>query len=544
MSSRFDKALAELVFRGEHELSIFEVAARLLATVTGWRFAAIGQLCDDGEHVEMLAAADGGELRPIWTYALEGTPCCHVYETNITDPYWYIGEGLIEKFPEDAALMEKGFLAYRGELFFDDRGAPAGHVFCMHDAEMPDDDDDTRWFFRMLTQRIGAEFNRLKSEQALAVQQDRYTRATEAGRVGVWEWDLETDNVYFAPNLEAMLGCAPGEHIRRIDQWLERVEPEFHQPMLDAAQAFRTRERSGELVAEYKVVLNSGEERWFEARSHSIDNDGGGPVKLIGTDTDITERKQGERDLQEAYVAVEKANAAKSEFLANISHELRTPLNSIIGFSDMLRTEVFGTLGAPENKEYAEYINTSGKHLLSVIGDILDLSKIEAGEGTLQEESIDVRDLINDAHDIVFDQAAQKNQLLPVDIQPYLPLLKGDRFKVLQVLLNLLSNAIKFTEDDGTVVTRAALDSDGTFVISVIDTGVGIAAADIALVLEPFGQAGNAYTRPSDGAGLGLAIVKSIATLHGGTVEIESEVGDGTEVTVRFPANRVIHPSP
>ncbi|MBT6096511.1 MAG: PAS domain-containing protein [Rhodospirillaceae bacterium] len=539
MRAKFDKALAELVFRGEHDHSIYQVAAPLLTSATGWRYAAIGRLDDNGKRVEVLAAADGGKMQQTWSYDLADTPCAHVYESDIFDPYWFVGSGLIEKYPNDKALLEGEFVAYRGELFFDDRGQPAGHVFCMHDAEMSDD-DETRWFFRMLTQRIGAEFNRMNSELALRVQGERSERATQAGRVGVWEWDLETDQVYFAPNLEKMLGCNDGEHIKHIDQWIKRVDPEFGQPMLDAAQAFREQRRTGEMVAEYRTTLEDGTVRWFEARSHSIGGENGQPLKLIGTDTDITERKQAEDRLLDALKQVEKANAAKSDFLANTSHELRTPLNSIIGFSDMLLGETFGALGSEQNKEYIEIINKSGKHLHSVIGDILDLAKVESGEVDISEEAIDIRDLIIDAHDIVSDQAAKKSIRLPIDHQPAIPLLMGDKLKILQVLLNLLGNAIKFTRDGGTVSTSAFVNNDGFFVIAVEDSGIGIAKTDIATILEPFSQAGHAYTRSSDGTGLGLAIVKSFMELHGGTLQLESQLGAGTKVNACFPAHRII----
>jgi signal transduction histidine kinase len=246
--------------------------------------------------------------------------------------------------------------------------------------------------------------------------------------------------------------------------------------------------------------------------------------------------------LRKAKKSAESANLAKSEFLANMSHELRTPLNSIIGFSDMLKAEIFGPVGRDENKEYVEYINSSGHHLYRIIGDILDLSKIEAGEDNLSEEIIDVRDLINDAQDMIADQASKKQLALPIDIQPQLPLLMADRIKVLQILLNLLSNAVKFTLDQGTVITQARINEAGEFAISVKDTGVGIAPQELATVMEPFGQGGSTYTRSHDGTGLGLALIKTMTEMHGGAVSLESELGKGTIVTVSFPSERISAP--
>ncbi len=205
MTSLIDEALARLVGRHDRPEQLFETAVELLTGVTGWRFAAVGALNAAGKGVDILAASQDGEAQPNWSYDLAGTPCCDVYDGTIEDPYWFVAEGLAEKYPDDKPLAERGFTAYRGELFFDDHGNAAGHVFMMHDRPTLDE-ERSRWFFRLITQRIGAEYNRMRMEQTLATQQDRYGRATAAGNVGIWEWNLDTGAVYFAPNLERMLG--------------------------------------------------------------------------------------------------------------------------------------------------------------------------------------------------------------------------------------------------------------------------------------------------------------------------------------------------
>lgn len=262
--------------------------------------------------------------------------------------------------------------------------------------------------------------------------------------------------------------------------------------------------------------------------------------RSIELTAEVTKRQLTELALIEAKSVAEKANLAKSEFLANMSHELRTPLNSIIGFSQMLEAETFGPLGSDQNKEYIEIIHNSGEHLHRIIGDILDLSKIEAGEEVLSEDKVDVGEVVEECLEMVSDRAARKRLEFPAKVEADLPYLQADRLKVKQILLNLLSNAIKFTPEDGRVKTKLFLNDYGSIVIKIIDTGAGIAPEDLKKVMEPFGQAGDTYTRSHEGSGLGLALVKSQMALHGGTVDIKSQLGDGTIVTISFPSERTL----
>jgi signal transduction histidine kinase len=249
------------------------------------------------------------------------------------------------------------------------------------------------------------------------------------------------------------------------------------------------------------------------------------------------ERKRVEAQLVEAKNSAESASRAKSEFLANMSHELRTPLNAIIGFSEILQQEGLGPLGHASYRDYVRDVHESGVHLLKIINDILDLSKIEVGRLTLDEVPIDVRDTVESCLRIVRERAANAGLDLTVDFFPDLPTLNADERMIKQVLLNLLSNAIKFTPKGAVRVTAGVAPDDGVY-ISVVDTGIGIAAEDIEKALLPFVQIDSTLQRKYDGTGLGLPLARSMTEHHGGSFEIKSNVGEGTSITVRFPPER------
>ena len=258
---------------------------------------------------------------------------------------------------------------------------------------------------------------------------------------------------------------------------------------------------------------------------------------------EITELKKVEEALREAKKIAESANQGKTEFLANMSHELRTPLNSIIGFSDVLADEMFGPLGKQEYLEYARDINDAGKHLLGLINDILDVSQIESRTLTLERNRLDVGRVITACGNMIRHEAEEAGIFLRVKVAPPLPILLADERRVKQMLLNLLSNAIKFTLKGGTITLEAEIIGSGEMVFRVADTGIGISPDEIPNVLSNFGQTESAYTRRYQGAGLGLPLVKSLIELHGGTLELESEVGVGTTAAVRFPRERAISPN-
>jgi len=255
---------------------------------------------------------------------------------------------------------------------------------------------------------------------------------------------------------------------------------------------------------------------------------------------DITERRRAELGLLQAKEQADFANRSKSEFLANMSHELRTPLNAIIGFAEIIKDQLFGPVGQTQYVEYAKDIYDSGGLLLSLINDILDMSKIEAGKRELAEIDLDMAKLVRSVGVLVDSRAKLGKVRMHWEVPKDLPHLRGEERALKQILTNLLTNAIKFTPEGGTVTIGAALDQSGNMRISVTDTGIGIAAEDIAVALAPFGQIESALSRKHQGTGLGLPLTKALVELHGGVLDLQSKLGEGTTVTLIFPADRVI----
>jgi signal transduction histidine kinase len=241
----------------------------------------------------------------------------------------------------------------------------------------------------------------------------------------------------------------------------------------------------------------------------------------------------------DAMLAAQAANRAKSEFLANMSHELRTPLNAIMGFSQIIAEETLGPIGTGKYLEYSRDINGSAQHLLAIINDILDLARIEAGKSELNEEPLDPQMLVNSCIRVVSERA--KIAGVAVNFDPTLSnfLFRGDERKLKQVLINLLSNAVKFTLSGGSIDIRWHIIAGRCAELTVTDTGIGIAPADLTRVLQPFAQAESGLNRRYEGTGLGLPLTRGLVELHGGTFRLESELGRGTRAIVELPLTRV-----
>jgi PAS domain S-box-containing protein len=284
---------------------------------------------------------------------------------------------------------------------------------------------------------------------------------------------------------------------------------------------------------------------WLQI-SHRKTSEGG----TVLTGTDITTLKEREEILRDAGIeaikakeAAEIANRSKSDFLANMSHELRTPLNAVIGFSEIIRDAIMGVDAIDQYRIYAQDIHVSGLHLLDLINDVLDMSKIEAGKLELNDETVALREPIELAIRLVGERAEQTNVALITDIEGDLQPMRGDMRKIKQIIINLLSNAVKFTPKGGSVTTCARRAANGDFIVDVTDTGIGIAEKDLPKIFEAFGQATSGFDRQYEGTGLGINLAKALTELHDGEFSLRSATAGpekGTTATVRFPSSRAI----
>ncbi|WP_027572081.1 PAS domain-containing sensor histidine kinase [Bradyrhizobium sp. WSM1743] len=350
---------------------------------------------------------------------------------------------------------------------------------------------------------------------------------------------------FISPAAEAMLGMQVVQLLGHglFDRVHVADRPAYLTALSDAA---RGEVRSVEFRLRRDPV---GSERsqvdfiWVEMRCRPLDQDQGRrdtdpdsmcEAEVVAVMRDVTDRKLSEQALDQARSAAEAADAAKTRFLATMSHELRTPLNAIIGFSEMIAQEQTLMLGASQRKEYAQLINDSGQHLLSVVNGILDMSKMESGNFEIASEPFAPRASLLHCCNLLALKARENGIDLITDAPQDLPVMTGDPRAFKQIVLNLVANAIKFTERGGQVCVSAAV-SGSQLTLRISDTGVGIAPDDLKRIGAPFFQAGKTYQRRHEGTGLGLSIVKSLVALHLGELTVQSRLGEGTAVTVKLP---------
>jgi two-component system, cell cycle sensor histidine kinase PleC len=306
-----------------------------------------------------------------------------------------------------------------------------------------------------------------------------------------------------------------------------------------------TRLLAGEILpssGEEEIIDAAGERRLLLTTKSAFRNDRGEDAMVVTVAIDITERKHAERDLITAKETAEIANRSKTEFLANMSHELRTPLNAIIGFSQVMAGEMLGPMATKKYIGYARDIAASAEHLLGIINDILDVSKLEAGKLDLVEEPIDLPRSIRDVMRLVEQKARAGEVRITLEVDRDLPLLRADIRKVKQILLNIIGNAIKFSHPGGAIEISARSDS-GAIVIAVVDHGIGMDADELEVAVSRFGQVASAWSRKHAGTGLGLPLAIGLSELHGGRLTVESSKGAGTTVAIRFPGERSEYPA-
>lgn len=373
---------------------------------------------------------------------------------------------------------------------------------------------------------------RKRTEQVLRERNERLRMALRSAEVGAWFHDIVEDRLVWSDETYRIYGVDPLREEPSNEIWLSRLHPE-DRPRVDA-MAKDILQGQREYQVEFRIVHPQTGTRWLLARGQVNYDDSGRPIRMSGIVFDITDRKMVEIALEEAKLQAEMADRSKSEFLAAMSHELRTPLNAIIGFAELIKSEMFGPVGAACYREYASDIHASGTHLLQLINDILDLSKIEAGRFEPSPESVDLEAVIEACLALVRSRAETNGLALIAELPPGLPAVWADELRLRQILLNLLSNAVKFTPEGGHVRITAQNEQDAV-TITVADTGIGMRAHEIAVAFEPFRQIESPLSRRYEGTGLGLPLAKRLTETQGGRLEIESAPGRGTIATVTLP---------
>jgi len=342
--------------------------------------------------------------------------------------------------------------------------------------------------------------------------------------------------LYVSDGIFDLTGWRADEMLAEPDRLRTAVSPDDAEWVALAFEAIGAQGGTADLV--YRLDRRDSRTIWVRdiARARRL---GGGAVVWDGIALDITAWKRAEMQLHAAKEEAEQANRAKSQFLANMSHELRTPLNAILGFSDLMRSEAFGPVGHARYREYADDIHDSGSHLLSLIGDILDMAKVEAGKYQLHENECDVADVVASVARLFEPVAGRGGPAIVTALGADLPRIVADERLIRQILNNLVSNAVKFTER-GTITIGADWARGGGLTLSVADTGIGMTEAELARALTPFGQIESTMSKRNQGTGLGLTLVQKFVELHGGRLHVDSIPGSGTRIDITLPSWRIL----
>lgn len=367
----------------------------------------------------------------------------------------------------------------------------------------------------------------------------RLNLALQSAGAGSWSWDIVNDVISWDENIHRVYGCDADDLPINYRGAIQLVHPEDQERFAKEIQ--QCLEKNIDLNTQRRVIHPDGTIHYIETHARINHDEMGRPIRLSGVCLDITHIKQTEENLRHAKeiaenwaVKAEETNRLKSEFLANMSHELRTPLNAIIGFAELMFDEKT-IMKASERREYLDDILTSARHLLHLINDILDLTKVEAGRIEFQPELVQLKTLLTEVHDTVRTLVAKKQITFSVTIDPLLTQVIIDPAKLRQILYNYLSNAIKFTPVGGTVSVHAFCENEGYFRIDVKDNGIGISPEDIDKLFVEFQQLDESIAKKYSGTGLGLALTRRIATALGGRVGVESMLGKGSIFYVVLP---------
>ena len=398
---------------------------------------------------------------------------------------------------------------------YDPSGALTHYLGVMHD---------------VTEQSRAAEKQRL-AEQALATAEERWKFALEGSGDGVWDWDAQSNKVFYSPRWKNMMGYAEHEIGDSVEEWTSRIHPD-HQPQMMAELRRHLRGETPLYQSEHRVRHRDGHDIWILDRGKVVSrNADGRPLRVVGTQSDITSGKRAEQALRDKQAA-ELANRAKTQFLSRMSHEMRTPLNAVIGFAQLMRMEArAGDTSRVEG--HAEHMLHAGQHLLALINDVLDLQKVEEGGLSLDLGPVDLAETVAGTLELLEPAARERQVWFETRLEPGV-WVKADPQRLRQVVLNIASNAVKYNHPGGTVKVHVESRPQRRLCLCIEDSGAGMTAAQMSLLFQPFERLGK-ETSSIEGTGLGLIIARSLTQAIGGSLEVQSVPGRGTQVYIELP---------
>ncbi|WP_425404252.1 PAS domain-containing sensor histidine kinase [Hwanghaeella sp.] len=510
----------------------FSALVTHLAEALGVAYAAVDRLVPSGsDEIQTVAFHAHGAIVPNIKYVMTDSPCRAVLKHELC----CFSRGVQESFPDFPLLAELEAESYAGIALWGDEDRPIG-LIAIADVEPLKNVELVETLLQIVALRASAELERRIMLEHLEFTRQRFEDFASSSSDWFWEMDENLRFCYFSDKFERITGVDPNSLLGKTRQESgvsAHTDPDVYRKNLEdlaAHRPFRHFAHSRRKPDGTLVHLATSGQPYFD--------DQGNFKGFRGVGRDITEQVETELQRNNALKEAQRANLAKSRFLANMSHDLRTPLNAILGFSDILREQMLGPLENEKYLEYADDIHSSANYLLELVNDLLDISYIEAGKTKLNPEPISVADLIDDCLQNFRSKAADKGLSIETKVPGNLPPMVADKRAIKQVLLNLITNSIKFTPPEGTISIRAIATENETS-ITVADTGQGIEPERLPTITNPFIRGDRNPMDAEQGWGLGLAIANALVLLHQGRMRIESDLGKGTTVAVDIPRQDV-----